>query len=219
MTNIERLQANNLKIQDCIDKANTLPDAGSGGSGDLPAGYKRCDYIQFNGSQWIDTGIVGNQDTQVNFSFTWENSSQRHLYGCVSSDNTAAMTAYMNGMWRFGNKSSSKSISSKNAKLPYSGLVNKTTLSANHSVTSISGVPAFETVGTLLLGGARDGDGSLPTVGIVGKVFYFYIWQGEEPVRKLYPVTDGNGVYCFYDTVSKTLFHSITSTPLDGGYI
>ena len=189
---------------------------GGGGSGDLPAGYSRVDYIQFNGASWIDTGIIGTQDTQINARFTWENSTQRHLFGCTSSDNTASITSYMNGSWRFGNKSATKTFSNKNPMLPYSALVNKTTISITNSATSISGVNTFETVGTLLLGGARDSDGTLPSVGIVGKVYFFAIWQGEELVLKLVPVTDGT-VFRFYDMVSKAFFDSITDTPLGGG--
>lgn len=190
--------------------------AGGGGDSDLPAGYSRVDYIQFNGKSWIDTGIIGTQDTQINARFTWENSTQRHLFGCTSSDNTASITSYMNGSWRFGNKSATKTLSNKNPMLPYSTLVNKTTISIANGETSISGVNAFETVGTLLLGGARNSDGALPSVGIVGKVYFFAIWQGEELVLKLVPVTDGT-VFRFYDMVSKAFFDSITDTPLDGG--
>lgn len=189
----------------------------TGGGGELPTGYTRCDYIQFNGSSWIDTGIIGTQDTQINARFTWENSTQRHLFGCTSSDNTKSITSYMNGSWRFGNKSATKTFSNKNPMLPYSALVNKTTISITNGATAISGVNAFETVGTILLGGARDSDGSLPSVGIVGKVYFFAIWQGEELVLKLMPVVSEDGTYRFFDMVTKDFFDSITDTQLDGG--
>lgn len=195
-----------------------VPSSGGGDTG-LPAGYRRVDYIQFTGAQLVDTGIVGTQDTQINASFTWESSTKRHLFGCASSDNTASVTSYMNGSWRFGNKSQTKQVSSKNEKLPYSCLINKTTISLNSSVTAISGLNDFETVGTLLLGGARDSDGSLPSVGITGKVFYFMLWNGDEQVQKLVPVVSADGVYRFFDLVTKTFFDSITDTPLGGGSI
>lgn len=195
----------------------TATGGSSGGDTDFPEGYRRCDYIQFNGAQWIDTGIIGNQDTQIHTCFTWENSTQRHLFGCASSDNTKSITSYMNGSWRFGNKTATKSLSSKNPMLPYGVLVNKTTISTTTSISTISGVNDFETVGTLLLGGARDSDGTLPGVGITGKVFYFYVWQGGEQVLKLVPVVSADGVYRFYDLISKNFFDSITSKPLDGG--
>lgn len=185
----------------------------------LPSGYARADYIQFTGKELVDTGIIGNQDTQINTCFTWESSTQRHLFGCASSDNTASITSYMNGSWRFGDKYASKNFSTKNPRLPYSALMNKTTISTNSSIASISNVNDFETVGTLLLGGARDTDGSLPSVMITGKVFFFYIWQGAEMVLKLIPVVNEEGQYRFFDLVSKTFFDSITDTPLDGGNI
>ena len=191
-------------------------DGGVGIDG-IPKGYARADYIQFTGKELVDTGIIGNQDTQINTCFTWESSTQRHLFGCASSDNTASITSYMNGSWRFGNKYASKNLTSKNGMLPYSALINKTTISLNSSLASISGVNDFETVGSLLLGGARDSDGTLPTVMITGKVFFFYIWQGAEMVLKLIPVVNEEGQYRFFDLVSKTFFDSITDTPLDGG--
>lgn len=215
LTQQTSLLSNQSDVVDTIKKA--LVGKGTG-SGETPE-YTRVDYIQFGGNQLIDTGIIGNQDTQICASFTWESSTQRHLYGCASSDNKVSITSYMNGSWRFGNKSSSKTFSSKEPKLPYSSLVNKTKISITNSNTNISGVANFETVGTLLLGGARDSDGSLPSVGIVGKVFYFYIWQGEEQVLKLVPVVNKNGVYGFLDSVSGNFFTSITDEPLEGGYL
>lgn len=213
----DELSAQNTLIEQI--KTALAGKAAGGGNGDLPAGYRRVDYIQFNGKQLIDTGIIGNQNTQINVSFTWENSTQRHLFGCASSDNTASITSYMNGSWRFGNKSAAKNFSLKEPKLPYTALVNNTKISTVASHSAISGVNDFETVGTMLLGGARDSDGSLPSVGIVGKVFYFNLWQGDVPVRKLVPVVSAEGVYRFWDRVSQTFFDSITDTPLEGGNI
>lgn len=202
---------------DGFSKVTVNVASSGGGDTGLPAGYRRVDYIQFTGEQLVDTGIIGTQDTQINASFTWESSTQRHLFGCTSSDNTASVTSYMNGSWRFGNKSQTKQVSSKNEKLPYSCLINKTTISLNSSVTAISGLNDFETVGTLLLGGARDADGTLPSAGITGKVFYFILWSGDEQVQKLVPVVSADGVYRFFDLVTKNFFDSITGTPLGGG--
>lgn len=197
--------------------------AGGGGSGGgidgFPDGYTLCDYIQFTNRQFVDTGIIGNQDTRIQATFTWENSTQRHLYGCTSSDNTASVTSYMNGAWRFGNKSSSKTIGVKHSMVPYTSCVDKSTISVTGSVYSISGVNDFETVGTLLLGGARSSDGSLPTASITGKVYRFRIWQNDVEVLNLWPVVSAEGVYRFFDSVSKTFFDSISSEALGGGNV
>jgi hypothetical protein len=220
----EDLEAVLTEQEALIDELKeVLQGKASGGGGSTPSidgipnGYARCDYIQFTGNQLVDTGIIGNQDTQINLSFTWESSTQNHVFGCASSDNTASITSYTNGSWRFGNKYQSKNFSSKNPKLPFSALVNKSTISVNSSVTSISGVNDFETIGTLLVGGARSSSGDLPGSSIIGKIFYFILWQGEVQVMKLVPVVSAEGVYRFWDLVSKKFFDTIDGTPLGGG--
>ena len=200
-----------------LNELITILDGKASGGGGVLSGYSLCDYIQFSDGQFVDTGIFGNQDIQIGTSFVWESSTQCHLYGCVSTNNTASITAYMGGAWRFGNKSANKTISSKNEFLPYSSLVNKTTVAITGNSTSISDVNDFETVGTLLVGGARTSDGSLPSSGFTGKVFHFRLWQNDVQVLNLVPVVSADGVYRFFDTVSKKFFDSVTDTPLSGG--
>lgn len=187
-----------------------------GGGSNLPAGYQQVDYIELNGKQLVDTGIIGNQDTRIRASFTWGGSTQNHLFGCASPNNTASITSFMNGSWRFGNKAASKTIQKNNPDLPYSVLIDKTTIGVTGNRSSISDVPDFETVATLLLGGARSSDGDLPASGLVGKVFDFRIWNGDALLMEMIPVTDGT-VFRFWDVVSQQFFDSITDTPLGGG--
>lgn len=189
--------------------------ATGGGGGDLPAGYSRVDYIQFNGAQTVDTGIICNQNTKIQLAFTRERSTQHYMYGVASSNNTASVTAYMGGSWRFGNKSASK-VPTTNADMIYSGLVHKTTVTITGSASAISGVNEFETVGSLLLGACRNSNGTVGASQFIGKIFFFAMWEGDEQVLKLVPVTDGT-VFRFYDMVSKAFFDSITDTPLGGG--
>lgn len=188
-----------------------------GGDPELPPGWRRCDYIQFTGAQFVDTGIIGNQDTRIRVAFAWNDAAQRHIFGCVSADNTASITSYMNGSWRFGAKSATKTIAKNNPDMLYIGEVSRTRIAITGSSTAISDVADFATVGTLLLGGARDSDGSLPSVGINGKVETFRIWNSGELVLHLVPVTDGTA-FRFWDSVGKKLHDSITDVPLSGGY-
>lgn len=197
----------------------TAKGGSDGGDSDLPSGYTKVDFIEFSGEQLVDTGIIGNQDTQIITSFTWGNATQNHVFGCASPDNTASITSYMNGSWRFGSKSATKTIMKNNTLLPYTARINNTMIGVTGSNTNISDVTDFETPNTLLLGGARNGSGALPSSGIVGRVFYFYLWQGETQVLKLVPVVDADGNYHFFDEIGKRLFDSMTDTPLDGGVL
>jgi hypothetical protein len=183
---------------------------------DLPEGYSQVDFIEFNGKQLIDTKIIGNQDTKIRTSFTWGSATQNHVFGCASPDNKASITSYTNGSWRFGDQSFTKSITKNSNILPYEVLVDKTTIGVTGSVSTISDVSDFETINTLLLGGARNSEGGLPSAGIIGRIFYFKLWSGDTPILDLVPVTNGS-IYRFWDKVSRIFFDSMTDTPLEGG--
>jgi hypothetical protein len=86
-------------------------------------------------------------------------------------------------------------------------------------VAAISGVNEFEAVGSLLIGSCRSASGEVGVAQFDGTISFFAMWEGDEQVLKLVPLTDGNGVYRFFDTVSKEFFDSITDTPLEGGYV
>lgn len=193
--------------------------AGGGGAGidGIPAGYARADYIQFSQTQIVDTGIVCNQNTKIQVCFTRERSTQHYMYGVASSDNTASVTAYLGGSWRFGNKSATKTISMTRDDIFYSAIVDNAEISVTGNASTISGVNDFETVGTLTLGGCRSSDGTLSSAQFAGKILFFVIWQGEEQVRKLVPVVSAEGVYRFFDMVSKAFFDSVTGSALEGG--
>jgi hypothetical protein len=187
----------------------------SGGS-DLPAGYSRVDYILFTGRQIVDTGIICNKNTKIQTYFTRASSTQEYLYGVASSNNTASVTAYLGGSWRFGNKAATKTVGTVNAKVGYAAYVDVSTISVSNHVAAISGVNDFETVGSLLIGSCRSASGAVGAAQFDGTISFFSMWEGDEQVLKLVPVTDGT-IFRFWDMVSKTFFDSITDTPLDGG--
>lgn len=189
---------------------------GGGGGGDLPDGYSRVDYIRFTGKQVVDTGIICNKNTKIQTYFTRAASSQEYLYGVASSGNTASVTAYLGGSWRFGNKAATKTVGTVNAKVGYAVYVDASTISVSNNVVAISGVNDFETVGSLLIGSCRSASGGVGAGQFDGTISFFTMWEGDEQVLKLVPVTDGT-VFRFFDMVSQTFFDSITDTPLDGG--
>lgn len=199
-----------------------LPSAMSEEIDNLPSGgseqeqYTRVDFIQFTGEQVVDTGIICNQNTKLQTYFTREHSSQKYLYGVASDDNTASFTAYLGGSWRFGNKYATKPCGTISDYVGYGTFVSNTQISVTGSVSTISGVNDFETVGSLLIGTCRSADGAVGSPQFVGKIFFFSMWNGEEQVLKLIPAIK-DGVYGFWDDVSKTFLTSTTDTPLEGG--
>lgn len=197
--------------------------AAGGGGGDvqiegLPKGYVRAGYIQFNADQAVDTGIIGNQNTKIKCLYTRETSSSAYLYGCASSDNTAAITAYFGGNWRFGSKATTVTPTTSE-DLINTSIQDKTGVDRITANGGYSGVTAFETIGTLLLGACRNANGSVGTSVYRGKVFLFEIWQSSELVCKLVPVVSMDGEYALWDTVSQKFAESLKGNPFNGGYL
>ena len=194
--------------------------AGSGGSVQiegLPEGFVKTDYIQFNADRIVDTGIIGNQNTKIKCMYTREVSSSVYMYGCVSSDNTAAITAYLGGNWRFGNRYTTVAPT-VSEELINTSIQSKSGVDRITAEGTYSSVADFETVGTILLGAARNGSGTVPGSGaFVGKIFLFEIWQGSELVYKLIPMVSLDGEYALWDSVSRTFAESLTGNPFNGG--
>ena len=192
----------------------------SGGSGDerLPDGYTRVDYIQFTEEQFVDTGIICNQDTKIRTIFTREKSAQHYMFGVASSDNTASVTAYLGGNWRFGNKGQTKSPTARE-DIVYCGIMSKSEITMTGSVSNISGVNDFETLGTLVLGSCRGSSGDIQYPTFMGKTLVFEICQGDELVQQYVPAFDAEGVFGFYETVKGEFHTSLTDVPFTGGYL
>lgn len=177
--------------------------------------YTRVGYIQFTGEQTIDTGIICNQDTKLKVVFTREKSAQHYLFGVASSNNTASVTAYLGGSWRFGDKSVTKTLTT-NEDMVYSGVLDSSQMTITASKSTISGVNDFETIGSLLIGTCRSASGNVGSPQFLGKIYSFELWQGEEQVLKLIPMVNKDGVYGFWDAIGETFLTSITDTPLEG---
>lgn len=195
------------------EMANVISNIETGG-GVVEPEYTRVSYIQFTGEQTIDTGIICNKNTKIKVVFTREKSAQHYLFGVASSDNTASVTAYFGGNWRFGDKASSKNPIT-NEDMIYSGVLDSSQITISGSKSAISSVNEFETIGSLLIGTCRSSSGSIPSPQLVGKIYSFEMWEGETQVLKLIPAIKDD-IYGFWDDVSKTFFTSITDVPLQG---
>lgn len=199
--------------------------AGISGSGsvtfpNLPEGYARCGYIQFTGEQTVDTGIVCTEATKIRVVFMRELDTAHYMFGVASSGNTASVTAYLGGALRFGNKMANKGgYVTASDEIVYTCILDSSRIYLTNSTTAISGVPAFETIGSLILGSCRNSNGTLGSPQFQGKIFQFDMWSGSEQVLSLLPVVSFKGIYRFWDSISGHFFDSLTNTQLAGGNI
>lgn len=197
--------------------------AAGGGGGtvedeELPAGYMRCSYIQFDGTQAVNTGVICDENTAIEVMFTRESGSSTYLYGVLSDGNIASVTAYLagNGNWRFGSKSMLRGVTVSNSVV-HTAIVDSSGIESAVGKTAYGSQTAFETIRPLLVGAGFSADGSIEAAMFVGKIMLFVMRSGEAQVLKLIPVTDGNGLYRFWDPIGREFRDSITQTPLAGG--
>ena len=205
---------NKICDQDVIITA-TGGGGGIVGDADLPSGYKRVGYIQFNEAQTVDTGIICTQDTKIKVMYTRETSSSAYIYGVVNDGNTASVTSYLGGNWRFGSKTVTVTPTTSE-DLIQTAIQSKSGVDRITAANSYSGVGDFTATGTMVIGAARNANGTVNKSAFKGKIFLFEMYSGSNLVLKLVPVTDGS-VYRFWDTVNKQFHDSMVSTPLDGG--
>lgn len=224
MNNTERIQANNVKLRECIEIAENLPDAGSGSAdnGVLPIGYTPVPSIKFTGKQAVDTGVICNQDTQIRVVFTAEEDKGMYIYGVANADNTASVTAYrssVGGRWRFGNQNIVLTTL-PDEKRVWSVQVNKENIIRDGVTSSFGKVSDFTTEGTLVLGGGRLVDGNIEeATRLVGKIVTFELYDGDNIVLRFVPCKNADGVCGFWDIVSEQFFTTVSETPLVWSFI
>lgn len=178
---------------------------GGGSGGILPSGYYVLPCIQFNGKEWIDTGVYCNQNTTIRLAYTRDDNTARYIYGVANSNNSASVTAYVtstSGNWRFGSKAVSLATPN-NATMVQGADINKTRV-LRGGTTSALNAGNFTTEQTLVLGGGKLADGSVSlSTCFVGKIIYFSIYDGDTCVLNYIPCMNRDGVCGFWDTVAE----------------
>lgn len=162
----------------------------------------QLEYLESDGNQWIDTGFIGNQDTETQGRFLITQSSQR-VYGSYATDKN--ITAYESTSWgnhRFGNQTA---LIVAPLNEPITIIQNKDGVTYNGTLYSYTNVNDFETNSTLYVG---DINGFVGGNRLIGNWYYFKILQNGKIVMYLIPAFDENLTPCMYDLVSKQYFRN-----------
>ena len=169
--------------------------------------YIFTEYLQFNKDKRFDTGIVCNQNTKIEISFSRDDATAAYMYGVRNSGNTASITAYLSssGSWRFGNKYKNYTLAlneTHNATIQKSGITmngTKTTFTSSN----------FTANATLVIGTTRGTDGSLSSPQFIGKIYSFKMYNGTELILDWLPCKTADGKVGFYDNVSKAFVEPV----------
>lgn len=170
------------------------------------------EYIQLDGTQYVDTGIICDQNTKIEMTFTREEDDARYLFGVASSDNKASFTGYQSGVnsgsWRFGGAYGRPSVPTDQKN---TFTMDKTGIVMNGKNSSYSGtVGTFKTPQTLVLGGCNSASGSVGSVRHIGKLYGFKLWDGDTLVIDYTPASNSAGVHGFENKVTGEFLPLVT---------
>lgn len=186
----------------------------SGSAGILPVGYTPLQYIESTGSQYIDTELIPNQDTEFEVKFSTTNAlSAGGSFGTILGSRESyqsqgyQLTTYTmyttGGHFMYGSNSNADLVRYE-ANINNTGVAQTISL-RNHKLTTGNGdivdLPTDVTINSsqaLLLFGLRDRTfvGEFSST----KMYFCKLWNGENMVRSFVPALrdeDGAvGMYC-----------------------
>ena len=182
--------------------------------------YQQVEYLESDGTQYIDTLLAGNQDTAIECKFnttSYTSTNYVSLLGYYSGTDNS-ITGFMGissgyGRSRFGNTSTVDTAVSLNTD--YVLYMDKTKFKLNNTETSWSCTNTFTTEGTLRLFSRY-----IETYGnFNGKIYYAKIWQYGTLIRHLIPVIrKADNKPGMYDKVTGQFFTNSSTTGDDFKY-
>lgn len=196
---------NSANLADAIDTI-------TGGSPALP--YTELEYIESTGTQSIDTGIVGNQDTgfEADFIMTGPIEQSRYAGYVVGARQTwensrfqlSGWKTYNGGQFGYGNNYNYDPGIVQNQRCQVS-VKNKVLTNASGQTYSLANI-TFSTSANLYLFVCKEPNGFAEYGKL--KLYSFKLYDNNTLVRDYIPVKDENDVVCLYDKVSETYFYN-----------
>lgn len=181
----------------------------------LPYGFTELEYLENNGRQRINTGVIAQDDMSFEYQFILENYGNAYLPLFGNPNGSGAPDfgiGFIGGTYRPMWGDSNVTAWMYDGNLPYG--VDITVISERDKGTLIT--PNYSRTVTHKYG-SLDGNantiriGEAPWFGNTSYVIkhkHFVIKQEERTILDLVPVLDPTGVPCMYDKVSKTCFYN-----------
>ena len=194
----------------------------------VPGGYTELEYLQSSGTQYIDTGIKGDQDTKAEIKFVVTSSSCEYnawyaVFGARESKVSRAfnfwapITVENNLGANFGDLGGVVSDVQFSTNTTYVIELSKNRLIVNNASKTISQTSDFTTPTNIVLfninGGEHSTGGGLANSGcggnraFVGNIYYFRLYENNDLVRNFIPARrNSDGVLGMYDTITGQFF-------------
>lgn len=173
----------------------------------LPAGYTKLEYLESDGTQYIDTGFKPNQDTGITIDFEMTSLSATGWLFCgrtAANDSAYGLYVYKtSGKIYFVYGADSGSFSSVAATSRLTCVANKNVCSINGEEVSLSS-DAFTSSANLCLF-ARNTAGTIASLA-QAKLYSCRIYDNGVKVRDYIPAVNASGVSGLYDLVDDVFY-------------
>ena len=191
------------------------------GDSRLPQGYTELQYIESSGTQYVDTGIKPNQDTQVAARLMLLSSTTAYLFGARGNNDENFNNRYgilytgdqlFRSDYNTGNGPTFPPDLTPNVAYPITKNKNMCAM-GDYSVTSPQGV--FQSPYDMLIGCVNEG-GS-PAYFSSLRIYSFSIFADGEICREYVPAINPNGEIGLYDLVNDQFYGNAGSGSFTAG--
>ena len=178
----------------------------------LPSGFKRVEYLQSSGTQWIQTDYCPSNETKIvsDFYFIKAGKNGRFCgngatYGGGTNIFTLFLSAYGTGAIIFDFGTVRKDKNRHNLS------VGRHTISADKNGIVIDGTVALTTNNTEEFQSTHPmsifaGGGETSQDGDYWRIYNFIIYENDEVVRHFIPCLNENDEPCMYDVINKNAY-------------
>lgn len=184
----------------------------------LPDGYTKLNYLTAQGNQYIDTGVVGNQNTRIvcrvkcivddtNWVYGARYSSSSRLFTFAASSSGYYNAAYGNQRYSFPT-----SVNSSDFMIIDH---NKSVITINGDITHSFSSETFTTPNNIILFGCNT-NGTITASSTVSSMYY-KIFDGDTLIRDYVPCINARSEYGMYERVSGAFCSNAGTGSFTGG--
>lgn len=172
----------------------------------LPLGYRRCEYLESTGTQWIDTGFTATNNTGLYAEWMFNGQGANHNQHVLSCTFLyCARPRKVNNVWIAqgiigANNSSDFELTFGKKNISSTNFQNSKTINFNETTIKVYEVIAPPRDKVILCGYSDLNASYL----FCGRIYSAKISEGTEIVRNLVPALDPNNRPCMFDTVTST---------------
>jgi len=205
------VEGTELNVDDCIGGKGKIAVKGntSQATSILPEGYTQVEYIESTGSQYIDTGYLGSDETKIIVEFAYTNrapSNNGFIFGSRINNSNKNMSVTFDPEKVYigrGNSFDTVNIVTE-LNVKYKLIYEKTLVKLDNNVISNSEVSSFDSDYSLYILGCNERGQKIRNTR--AKIYSFKIYDNQQLVMNFIPCKNDNNEIGLYDLVSNTFF-------------